>query len=85
MSSNEPPLATKVLVQRLESAIEAFEVVSLECRVRGDNPSGTRLRRFDAVTAGATVSRPELDFMNRIYGLRLADSHGVEDVLRRGT
>jgi GNAT superfamily N-acetyltransferase len=56
-------------------------VISLECRVAGDNPSGTRLGRFGLVTAAATVSRPELDFLNRIYGLPLAGEADVDDVL----
>lgn len=80
MKSNDPPV-TKDIVKRLEHAIDAFEVVSLEYRVLGENPSGTRVERFGAVTAAATVSRPELDFLNRIYGLPLAATGDVEDVL----
>lgn len=75
------PSVTTELVRRLENAIDAFEAVSLECRVSGANLSGTRLEQFGPVTAAATVSRPELDFLNRIYGLPLADTGEVDDVL----
>ena len=76
-----PPAVTTQLVQRLERTIGAFEVVSLECRVAGDNPTETRLERFGDVAAAATVARPELDFLNRIYGLPLGDAGAVDDVL----
>lgn len=76
-----PPAVTTQLVQRLERTIGAFEVVSLECRVAGDNPTDTRLERFGDVAAAATVARPELDFLNRIYGLPLGDAGAVDDVL----
>ena len=69
------------LVQRVERAIDAFEVVSLQNRVDGVNPHETRLERFGPVAAAATVSRPELDFLNRIYGLPQADATDVERVL----
>ena len=69
------------LVQRVERAIDAFEVVSLQSRVSGANPHETRLERFGPITAAATVSRPELDFLNRIYGLPLAAPEDVDDVL----
>jgi hypothetical protein len=75
------PLVTTDLVQRIERTIDSFEVVSLECRVDGDNPAGTRLERFGDVVAAATVSRPELDFLNRIYGLPLGGAGEIDDVL----
>jgi hypothetical protein len=75
------PLITPELVQRLERAIEAFEVRSLECRVAAGNSFGIQLERFGNVTAAATVSRPELDFLNRAYRMGLADDRQVDDVL----
>ncbi len=70
----EIAFATDKLVRRLEGAIDAFAVAWLEGHASGDNPAGIRLERFGDVVAAATPARPDLDFMNRIHGLAVADS-----------
>ena len=76
------PFVTGELVRRLERTIDAFAVTWLEAHTSGGNPVGIRLERFgDGVTAAATQSRPELDFMNRVHGLAWAEPHVLEEVL----
>lgn len=81
-SAEDIPFVTDELVRRLERAIDAFSVASLEGHALGDNPAGIRLEQFDGVTAAATASRPELDFMNRVHGLAFAEPRILDDVLR---
>jgi hypothetical protein len=78
---DEIPFATNELVRRLEGAIDTFGVAWLEGHASGDNPAGILLERFGDVTAAATPSRPELDFMNRIHGLAFARPGVLEKVL----
>jgi ribosomal protein S18 acetylase RimI-like enzyme len=79
--ANAVPFVTEEVVRRVERSIDAFGVVWLEGHVLGENPAGIRLEHFDGVTAAATVSRPELDFMNRVHGLAFADPRVLEEVL----
>ena len=79
--ADDVPLVTEELVRRLEAAIDAYSVASLEGHALGENSAGIRLKRFDGVTAAATVSRPELDFMNRVHGLAFAEPRVLDDVL----
>jgi ribosomal protein S18 acetylase RimI-like enzyme len=78
---DEVQFVSSEIVRRLEGAIDAFAVVWLEGHVLGENPAGIRLEHFDGVTAAATVSRPELDFMNRVHGLAFAEPRVLEEVL----
>jgi len=78
---NAVPFVTEEVVRRIERVIDAFGVAWLNGHRLGDKPAGIRLERFDGVTAAATSSRPELDFMNRVHGLAYADPRVLDDVL----
>ena len=76
------PPVTAELAERLEAPIEEFAVA----RVRAladlpDNPLELRIERFGGAVAQAALAIPDLDFVNRIEGLRAADSERLDAIL----
>src|ERR687897_2065174 len=63
------------LARRLEEIGSRFMLVWLE-------GTGAELARFGAATAAADPSRPELDFVNRVYGLWPEDAEHVPELAR---
>jgi ribosomal protein S18 acetylase RimI-like enzyme len=67
------PRAGEALARRLEDIGNRFMLEWLE-------GTGTELERFGAAVAAVDPSRPELDFVNRVYGLWPEDAGRVDDI-----
>jgi hypothetical protein len=50
-------------------------------RARPGNPNGLDLTRFGGSIAASATAAPEVDFMNRVYGLRPEDGLHVPAIL----
>jgi hypothetical protein len=76
-----PPVSFE-LVRRLEHAALRFSVARLEAiRDRPETGLDLRIKRFGAAIAPASPAQPELDFVNRIEGLRTADVARLDQIL----
>jgi ribosomal protein S18 acetylase RimI-like enzyme len=70
------------LVRRLEEANARYSIALLEAlRDLPESDLDLRLERFGAAVAPASPRAPELDFVNRIEGLRAADAGRVGELL----
>jgi GNAT superfamily N-acetyltransferase len=73
---------TPDLVQRLEAPLESFGVARIEALAElPGNPLGLRIERFGSVVAPAALADPELDFVNRVGGLRARDAARLDEIL----
>jgi ribosomal protein S18 acetylase RimI-like enzyme len=68
-----PPRADEALARRLETVGDRFMLEWLA-------GTGAELRSFGAATAAVDPSRPELDFVNRVYGLWPEDAEHVGEI-----
>jgi GNAT superfamily N-acetyltransferase len=76
------PPVTHELIERLEAPLEAFGVARVEALARmAGNPLGLRIERFGGVVAPAALADPELDFVNRISGLRPTNAGRLGEIL----
>ena len=63
---------------RLDAVVEAFTLAWLEgAAAREGNPRGLTVWREGSVVAPASPAAPNLDFFNRVFGLRADERHHV--------
>ena len=80
----EPPLpfASYALTRRIEAIAATYMLGWLESsRARPGNPNGLELARFGGSIAASSTAAPDVDFMNRVYGLTPGDSGHVPAIL----
>ena len=76
------PPVTAELVERLEPPIEKFAVARVQALADlPGNPLELRIERFGHAVAPAALAVPDLDFVNRIEGLRRADAERLDAIL----
>lgn len=63
-----------------ESLVRRLEEVGNRFMLEWLDGTGAELERFGAATAAVDPSRPELDFVNRVYGLWPEDSGRAEEI-----
>jgi ribosomal protein S18 acetylase RimI-like enzyme len=82
MRDTSVPPVNDALVRRLESASVAFSEGWLRgIAARPGNPRQLRLETFGDAFAAAATGVPDLDFMNRVHGLRPEDAHHLPAIL----
>lgn len=76
-----PPLSPD-LIERLEASLDGFGIARVETlgELPG-NPLELRIARFGEAFAPAALAAPELDFVNRITGLRARDVERIDEIL----